>query len=60
MADVVVVLGAGLIGQAIARRVGAGRHVVLADLRQEHADAAARVFTDAGFDVETDRRRRLA
>lgn len=53
MADVVVVLGAGLIGQAIARRVGAGRHVVLADLRQEHADAAARVFTDAGFDVET-------
>ena len=32
MKDVVVVIGAGGIGQAIARRVGAGKHVVLADL----------------------------
>ena len=31
--DVVVVIGAGSIGQAIARRVSAGKHVVLADLR---------------------------
>ena len=30
--NVLVVIGAGLIGQAIARRVGAGRHLVLADL----------------------------
>jgi len=29
---VIVVLGAGAIGQAIARRVGAGKHIVLADL----------------------------
>ena len=35
MKDVVVVVGAGGIGQAIARRVGAGRHVVLADLRHD-------------------------
>jgi NAD(P)-dependent dehydrogenase (short-subunit alcohol dehydrogenase family) len=51
--NVIVVIGAGLIGQAIARRVGAGKHVVLADLRQENADAAAKTLSDAGFDVST-------
>jgi NAD(P)-dependent dehydrogenase (short-subunit alcohol dehydrogenase family) len=51
--DVVVVIGPGSIGQAIARRVGAGRHVVLADLRQANADAAAEVLRNAGFDVST-------
>lgn len=51
--DVVVLVGAGSIGQAIARRVGAGRHVVLGDLRQEHADAAATVLEDAGFETST-------
>src|ERR1700753_2004896 len=50
MTDVVVVIGAGSIGQAIARRVSAGKHVLLADLRQENADAAARVLKDAGFE----------
>jgi NAD(P)-dependent dehydrogenase (short-subunit alcohol dehydrogenase family) len=53
MSEVVVVIGAGQIGQAIARRVSAGRHVVLADLRQDNADAAAEVFANAGFDVST-------
>ena len=53
MADVVVVIGAGSIGQAIARRVSAGKHVLLADLRQENADAAAKTLTDAGFEVST-------
>lgn len=51
--SVVVVVGAGLIGQAIARRVSAGKHVVLADLRLENADGAAEVFRDAGFEVTT-------
>lgn len=50
---VTVVIGAGSIGQAIARRVSAGKHIVLADLRQENADAAARVLLDAGFEVTT-------
>ena len=50
--DVVVVIGPGSIGQAIARRVSAGKHVLLADLRQENADAAAKVLSDAGFDVK--------
>jgi NAD(P)-dependent dehydrogenase (short-subunit alcohol dehydrogenase family) len=53
MTEVIVVIGAGQIGQAIARRVSSGRHVLLADLRQENADAAAEVFADAGFDVST-------
>jgi len=51
--NVVVLIGAGSIGQAIARRIGAGKHVVIADLRQPNADAAAVVLRDAGFDVTT-------
>jgi NAD(P)-dependent dehydrogenase (short-subunit alcohol dehydrogenase family) len=51
--NVIVVIGTGLIGQAIARRVGAGKHIVLADLRQENADTAAKIFNDAGFSVST-------
>jgi len=53
MIDVVVVIGAGSIGQAVARRVSAGKHVVLADLRGDTAAAAARTLVDAGFDVST-------
>jgi NAD(P)-dependent dehydrogenase (short-subunit alcohol dehydrogenase family) len=53
MKEVVVVVGPGSIGQAIARRVGAGKHVVLADLRQEIAAAAAKALVEAGFDVST-------
>jgi NAD(P)-dependent dehydrogenase (short-subunit alcohol dehydrogenase family) len=51
MGDVVVVVGAGSIGQAIARRISAGKKVLLADLRQENAEAAAKTLSDAGFDV---------
>ena len=53
MSEVIVVIRAGSIGQAIARRVSAGKHVVLADLHRENADAAAEVMRDAGFDVST-------
>jgi NAD(P)-dependent dehydrogenase (short-subunit alcohol dehydrogenase family) len=51
MTDVIVLVGAGSIGQAIARRVSAGKRVLLADLRQENADAAVKVLGDAGFEV---------
>ena len=51
MTNVNVVIGAGLIGQTIARRVSTGKHVLLADLHQENADAAAKVLSDAGFTV---------
>lgn len=53
MVEVVVVIGAGQIGQAIARRISSGKHVVLADLRQENAQTAAEVFLNAGFDATT-------
>lgn len=49
MNEVIVVVGAGQIGQAIARRIGAGKHVLLASLKQEEADAAAKAFFNAGF-----------
>src|SRR3954470_11330599 len=51
MRHVIVVIGAGQIGQAIARRVGVGKHVVLADMRPANADAAAEVLANAGYDV---------
>jgi NAD(P)-dependent dehydrogenase (short-subunit alcohol dehydrogenase family) len=51
MENVIVVIGPGQIGQAIGRRVGIGKHVLLADMRRENADAAAEVMTNAGYDV---------
>jgi len=51
MTDVTVVIGPGGIGQAIARRISSGRHIVLADYRQEAADAAAKVLENAGFET---------
>ncbi|MEA3013733.1 MAG: hypothetical protein QOD42_2278 [Sphingomonadales bacterium] len=51
MTQIVVLIGAGSIGQAIARRIGAGKHVLVADLRQENADVAATTLADAGFEV---------
>jgi NAD(P)-dependent dehydrogenase (short-subunit alcohol dehydrogenase family) len=53
MKSVIVVIGAGSIGQAIVRRIGAGKHIVLADLRPENAEAAAGVLSDAGFAAST-------
>jgi NAD(P)-dependent dehydrogenase (short-subunit alcohol dehydrogenase family) len=49
--DVIVLIGTGSIGQAIARRVGAGKHILLADLRKENAEAAAKVLSEAGFET---------
>lgn len=51
MSGVNVVIGAGSIGLAIARRVSAGKHVLVADLHQANADTAAEVLADAGFQV---------
>lgn len=48
---VVVLIGAGSIGQAIVRRIGAGKHVVLADKRLEAAQTAAQTLEEAGFET---------
>ena len=53
MTNVMVVIGAGSIGQAIARRISSGKHILLGDLHQENANAAAKVLSDAGFEVST-------
>jgi NAD(P)-dependent dehydrogenase (short-subunit alcohol dehydrogenase family) len=53
MSDVIVVVGAGAIGQAIARRVSAGKHVLLADIKLGNANAAADTLRNAGFETST-------
>jgi NAD(P)-dependent dehydrogenase (short-subunit alcohol dehydrogenase family) len=53
MSEVTLVIGAGSIGQAIALRVSAGKHVLVADLHQPNANAAAEVLSNAGFEVST-------
>jgi len=50
---VIVVIGAGSIGQAIVRRIGAGKHILLADINQANADKASVVLSEAGFTVST-------
>ena len=42
--QVSVLVGAGSIGQAIIRRVSAGKHVVLADYSVENAERTARAI----------------
>ena len=51
MTHVIVVVGAGQIGQAIARRIGVGQHVLLADRSEANANAAAEVMGSAGYEV---------
>lgn len=53
MKQVAVLIGAGSIGQAIVRRVAAGKHVVLADFSEQNAATAAKTLEDAGFECST-------
>jgi NAD(P)-dependent dehydrogenase (short-subunit alcohol dehydrogenase family) len=53
MNEVIVVIGPGSIGQAIARRVSLGKLVLLADVRAENTEAAAKALSEAGFEVKT-------
>ena len=46
-------MGAGSIGQAIIRRVSAGKHIVLADYSIENAQRAAKTLENAGFECST-------
>jgi len=52
--DVIVVIGAGGIGLAIARRQGFGKTVVLADWNAENLAKAAADLADAGYSVATE------
>lgn len=51
--EVVVVIGSGSIGLAIARRVGAGRTVLLADYSEKNATTAAEQLRGEGYEVKT-------
>jgi NAD(P)-dependent dehydrogenase (short-subunit alcohol dehydrogenase family) len=48
--EVIVVIGAGSIGQAIARRVGTGKHILFADIKKDNAKAASTILGEAGFE----------
>ncbi|MEE4297674.1 MAG: SDR family oxidoreductase [Wenzhouxiangella sp.] len=52
MAEILVVIGTGALGQAIARRIGEGRKILLADVRMEAAESVAKTLRLSGFDVE--------
>jgi len=51
--DVVVIIGAGGIGQAIARRQGIGRTLLLADFNPKTLETAAEGLRSAGYAAET-------
>ena len=51
MKDVMILVGAGQIGMAIARRMGYGKKIVIGDKKLENARAIERIMADAGFDV---------
>ncbi len=50
--NVVLWMGAGQIGMAIARRIGYGKKIIIGDKSPVNAEAIAKVMTDAGFDCE--------
>ncbi len=53
MKDIVVIIGAGGIGQAIARRQGFGKTLLLADFNAQTLQQAAEQLLAAGYRVET-------
>jgi NAD(P)-dependent dehydrogenase (short-subunit alcohol dehydrogenase family) len=53
--EVVVIIGAGGIGRAIARRQGAGRFLLLADANEGTLQTAATALEAAGYGVNTQR-----
>ena len=52
-AEIVVVVGAGSMGQAIAQRIGVGKVILLVDLKPENATAAAEALATAGYTTDT-------
>ena len=49
--DVMILMGAGQIGMAIARRMGAGKKIIAGDKNFKNALNAAEIMNEAGFDV---------
>ena len=53
MKDVVLLVGAGQIGMAIARRISFGKKLIIADKNMKNAENIAQILTNAGFDTVT-------
>lgn len=51
MKNVMLLTGAGQLGMAIARRVGYGMKIVIADKKAENAQAISKTMNEAGFDT---------
>ena len=51
MKKVMILTGAGQIGMAIARRMGAGMKIVVGDKKAENAQTIAKIMNEAGFDA---------
>lgn len=51
MKKVMILTGAGQIGMAIARRMGAGMKIVVGDKKAENAQEIAKIMNEAGFDA---------
>lgn len=51
--EVIVLVGSGAIGVAIARRVSIGKILILADIDLENADRQAQILREAGYQVHT-------
>ena len=51
MKDSLLLFGAGQIGMAIARRVGADKKIFVADKKFENAQNISKIMSDAGFDT---------
>ena len=49
--DVMILVGAGQIGMAIARRMGYGLKIVIGDKNKTNAEAIAKTMNEAGFDA---------
>ena len=50
--DVMLLTGAGQIGMAIARRLGADKKIIIGDKNLHNAQNIAQIVTNAGFDAE--------
>ena len=49
--EVMLLIGAGQIGMAIARRMGYGKNIVVGDRTQKNAESVSRILNEAGFDT---------
>ncbi len=51
MKDVVILTGAGQIGMAIARRISAGKKLMIGDKSVKNGEEITKIMTEAGFDA---------